>query len=316
MPSFNGEQVSADDLVDLYFHEMGREPLLSAEEEARLAQAIESGQAAAQRLAKEDAFETDRESWQRTWEAGEAARSRLIQANTRLVVSIAKRYRNRGLPFLDLIQEGNLGLMTAVDKFDYRLGHRFSTYATWWIRQAVSRALDSQRNTVRIPIHWMEHIGRLHQATQELAQREGREPTIEEIADHVTMPAEQVRALLLANCQPAHLDQPSKAGSDDNLGEFIEDLDAPEPAEVVAGSMLIEEIDQALEKLGPREAQILRLRYGLQDGEPHTLEEVGEMFGISRERIRQVEKEALKKLRRSKLAGYSTGVKYQVSGVR
>lgn len=304
-PLFDLSNVPIDDSVGLYFREMGQQQLLSAEEEVQLAMEIEAGRAAEERLASgtvTDPNEIDRLVNVR--EIGDAARAHLIRANTRLVVSIAKKYRGRGLQFLDLIQEGNVGLMKAVEKYDYRRGNRFSTYATWWIRQAVTRALANHGRTIRIPAHLGGRISKLYQVAQELEQEYGRQPTAEEIAENMDLPADRVRWMLRTSRQPAHLERPVGDESDAELGDFIEDIEAPAPAETVAQTMLTEEIGDILDQLTPREARILRLRYGLQDGESRTLKEVGEMFGLSRERIRQLEKEALRKLRHPNFAGH------------
>ncbi|HUS95038.1 MAG TPA: sigma-70 family RNA polymerase sigma factor [Patescibacteria group bacterium] len=303
-PIFDLSNVPIDDSVGLYFREMGQQQLLSADEEVQLAKEIEAG-----RLADEviDSDEFIEEEWGEYWrikEIGDAARAHLIRANTRLVVSIAKKYRGRGLQFLDLIQEGNVGLMKAVEKYDYRRGNRFSTYATWWIRQAVTRALANHGRTIRIPAHLGGRISKLYQVAQELEQDLGRQPSAEEIAEHMDLPADRVRWMLRTSRQPVHLERPVGDESDAELGDFIEDVELPQPAETVAQNMLTEEIGDILDQLTPREARILRLRYGLQDGESRTLKEVGEMFGLSRERIRQLEKEALRKLRHPNFAGH------------
>ncbi len=305
-PLFDLSNVPIDDSVGLYFREMGQQSLLSAEEEVTLAKEIEAGNEAAAAL-ESDEYELsldERDELARVHEIGEAARAHLIRANTRLVVSIAKKYRGRGLQFLDLIREGNVGLMKAVEKYDYRRGNRFSTYATWWIRQAVTRALANHGRTIRIPAHLGGRISKLYQVAQELEQEYGRQPTAEEIAKTMDLPAERVRWMLRTSRQPVHLERPVGDESDAELGDFIEDIDAPPPAEAVANKMLTEEIGDILDQLTPREARILRLRYGLQDGESRTLKEVGEMFGLSRERIRQLEKEALRKLRHPNFAGH------------
>jgi RNA polymerase primary sigma factor len=304
-PLFDLSNVPIDDSVGLYFREMGQQDLLTAEEEVQLAKEIEAGREAADRLesGEEMSFD-DRDDLWLIKERGDAARAHLIRANTRLVVSIAKKYRGRGLQFLDLIQEGNVGLMKAVEKYDYRRGNRFSTYATWWIRQAVTRALANHGRTIRIPAHLGGRISKLYQVAQELEQQYGRQPTAEEIAAEMDLPADRVRWMLRTSRQPVHLERPVGDESDAELGDFIEDSEAPPPAEMVAQTMLTEEISEILDQLTPREARILRLRYGLQDGESRTLKEVGEMFGLSRERIRQLEKEALRKLRHPNFAGH------------
>jgi RNA polymerase primary sigma factor len=304
-PLFDLSNVPIDDSVGLYFREMGQQDLLTAEEEVQLAKEIEAGREAADRLdgGEELGWDEHDELWVLK-ERGDAARAHLIRANTRLVVSIAKKYRGRGLQFLDLIQEGNVGLMKAVEKYDYRRGNRFSTYATWWIRQAVTRALANHGRTIRIPAHLGGRISKLYQVAQELEQQYGRQPTAEEIAAEMDLPADRVRWMLRTSRQPVHLERPVGDESDAELGDFIEDSEAPPPAEMVAQTMLTEEISEILDQLTPREARILRLRYGLQDGESRTLKEVGEMFGLSRERIRQLEKEALRKLRHPNFAGH------------
>jgi RNA polymerase primary sigma factor len=304
-PLFDLSSVPIDDSVGLYFREMGQQQLLSAEEEVNLAMEIEAGREAEVQL--EEALElsdNELDELSRLKEVGDAARAHLIRANTRLVVSIAKKYRGRGLQFLDLIQEGNVGLMKAVEKYDYRRGNRFSTYATWWIRQAVTRALANHGRTIRIPAHLGGRISKLYQVAQELEQEYGRQPTAEEIAENMELPADRVRWMLRTSRQPVHLERPVGDESDAELGDFIEDIEMPQPAETVAQNMLTEEIGEILDQLTPREARILRLRYGLQDGESRTLKEVGEMFGLSRERIRQLEKEALRKLRHPNFAGH------------
>jgi RNA polymerase primary sigma factor len=304
-PLFDLSSVPIDDSVGLYFREMGQQQLLSADEEVQLAMEIEAGREAEQHLKEAPELENGAlDDLLRMKEIGDAARAHLIRANTRLVVSIAKKYRGRGLQFLDLIQEGNVGLMKAVEKYDYRRGNRFSTYATWWIRQAVTRALANHGRTIRIPAHLGGRISKLYQVAQELEQEYGRQPTAEEIAENMELPADRVRWMLRTSRQPVHLERPVGDESDAELGDFIEDIEMPQPAETVAQNMLTEEIGEILDQLTPREARILRLRYGLQDGESRTLKEVGEMFGLSRERIRQLEKEALRKLRHPNFAGH------------
>ena len=304
-PLFDLSNVPIDDSVGLYFREMGQQSLLTADEEVNLAMEIEAGRAAEEALAGIEPLTDDElDELANVKAIGDAARAHLIRANTRLVVSIAKKYRGRGLQFLDLIQEGNVGLMKAVEKYDYRRGNRFSTYATWWIRQAVTRALANHGRTIRIPAHLGGRISKLYQVAQELEQEYGRQPTAEEIAETMELPAERVRWMLRTSRQPVHLERPVGDESDAELGDFIEDIEAPPPAEMVANNMLTEELGDILDQLTPREARILRLRYGLQDGESRTLKEVGEMFGLSRERIRQLEKEALRKLRHPNFAGH------------
>ena len=303
-PLFDLSNVPIDDSVGLYFREMGQQQLLTAEEEVHLAMEIEAGRDAMENLHGNSLSLEERDLLANVKETGDAARAHLIRANTRLVVSIAKKYRGRGLQFLDLIQEGNVGLMKAVEKYDYRRGNRFSTYATWWIRQAVTRALANHGRTIRIPAHLGGRISKLYQIAQELEQEYGRQPTAEEIAQFMELPADRVRWMLRTSRQPVHLERPVGDESDAELGDFIEDVEAPPPAEAVAQQMLTEELGDILDQLTPREARILRLRYGLQDGESRTLKEVGEMFGLSRERIRQLEKEALRKLRHPNFAGH------------
>jgi RNA polymerase primary sigma factor len=303
-PNFDLTTVPIDDSVGLYFREMGQQSLLSAEQEVTLAKRIENGKAVALEMEKEPATRLNLDDAYHAIELGKAARAHLIRANTRLVVSVAKKYRGRGLPFLDLIQEGNVGLIKAVEKYDYRRGNRFSTYATWWIRQAVTRALANHGRTIRIPAHLGGRISKLYQIAQEMEQDLGRQPTPEEIAKAMDMAPERVRWMLRTSRQPVHLERPVGDDSDAELGDFIEDEDMPPPYESVAQTLLAEDLSEILNRLTPREARILRLRYGLQDGESRTLKEVGEMFGLSRERIRQLEKEALRKLRQPNYAGH------------
>jgi RNA polymerase primary sigma factor len=263
--------VSIDDPVRMYLKEIGRVPLLTAEEEVMLAKAIEAGD--------------------------EDARRRLAEANLRLVVSIAKRYVGRGMQFLDLIQEGNLGLIKAVEKFDYRKGYKFSTYATWWIRQAITRAIADQARTIRIPVHMVETINKLIRVQRQLLQTLGREPTAEEIAAEMHIPVERVREINKVAQEPVSLETPIGEEEDSHLGDFIEDEDAPAPAEAASYLLLKEQLEEVLGSLSPREAKVLRLRFGLDDGRARTLEEVGQAFGVTRERIRQIEAKALRKLR-------------------
>jgi RNA polymerase primary sigma factor len=265
------EGVSIDDPVRMYLKEIGKVPLLTQAQEVALAQRMEKGD--------------------------EEAKRRLIEANLRLVVSIAKKYVGRGMLFLDLIQEGNLGLIRAVEKFDYRKGFKFSTYATWWIRQAITRALADQARTIRIPVHMVETINKLVRVSRQLLQELGREPNPEEIAEAMGLPVERVREINKIAQEPISLETPIGEEEDSHLGDFIEDHDALAPAEAASFTMLKEQLDGVLETLTPRERKVLKLRFGLDDGRPRTLEEVGREFGVTRERIRQIEAKALRKLR-------------------
>ncbi len=295
--------VSADDPVGLYFRQMAQEPLLNASEEVDLAKRIEMGKLAHERLEAEDDLSTsERAKLISHIEQAQEAREHLGRANTRLVVSIAKRYMGQGLPFPDLIQEGNVGLMRAVDKYDYTRGNRFSTYATWWIRQAITRALAQKTRTIRIPLHMTERIRQMYRTAQILEQELGRRPTPEEIAKEMDIPTENVRSMMDASQHAIALERPVGDDGDSEFGDFIEDQDTPEPAEAAAHHLLQETIEEVLSELTPRQAHILRLRFGLGGGEQHTLEEIANKFGLSRERIRQLEKEALRRLRHPRLA--------------
>ena len=265
------EGVGIDDPVRMYLKEIGRVPLLSAQEEIQLAKRMEAGD--------------------------EEAKRRLAEANLRLVVSIAKRYVGRGMLFLDLIQEGNLGLIKAVEKFDYIKGFKFSTYATWWIRQAITRAIADQARTIRIPVHMVETINKLIRVSRQLLQELGREPAPEEIAKVMDIPVERVREIMKIAQEPVSLETPIGEEEDSHLGDFIPDDDAPAPAEAASFILLKEQLEEVLETLTPREEKVLRLRFGLDDGRTRTLEEVGQEFGVTRERIRQIEAKALRKLR-------------------
>jgi RNA polymerase primary sigma factor len=299
--------VSADDPVGLYFRQMAQEPLLTAQEEIELAKRIEMGKLARDTLYR---IAGSREAYSEAWIAhlerlildGQAAREHLGRANTRLVVSIAKRYMGQGLPFPDLIQEGNVGLMRAVDKYDYKRGNRFSTYATWWIRQAITRALAQKTRTIRIPLHMTERIRQMYRTAQNLEQSLGRRPAPEEIALEMDLPAEAVRAMMDASQHAIALERPVGDDGDSEFGDFIEDQDSPSPVESATQHLLQETIEEVLSELTPRQSHILRLRFGLGGGEPHTLEEIANKFGLSRERIRQLEKEALRRLRHPRLA--------------
>ncbi|TCL61540.1 RNA polymerase primary sigma factor [Hydrogenispora ethanolica] len=265
------EGIALDDPVRMYLKEIGRVPLLNANEEIELARKVESGD--------------------------ENAKRRLAEANLRLVVSIAKRYVGRGMLFLDLIQEGNLGLIKAVEKFDYRKGYKFSTYATWWIRQAITRAIADQARTIRIPVHMVETINKLIRVSRQLLQALGREPSAEEIAEEMEMSPERVREIIKIAQEPVSLETPIGEEEDSHLGDFIEDQDAPAPAEAASFRLLKEQLEDVLNTLTPREEKVLRLRFGLDDGRARTLEEVGQIFNVTRERIRQIEAKALRKLR-------------------
>ena len=301
--------VAVDDPVRMYLKEIGKVPLLSAEEEMDLAQAMEAGNRIKaeiadleRRLAKKET-KTNRAKLEKLQqkmdivEKGEAAKSKLCEANLRLVVSIAKRYVGRGMLFLDLIQEGNLGLIKAVDKVDWRKGFKFSTYATWWIRQAITRSIADQARTIRIPVHMVETINKQIRITRQLVQEYGRDPSPEEIAAEMDIPVEKVREISKIAQEPVSLETPIGEEEDSHLGDFIPDEDVPSPAEAAAFSMLKEQLMEVLNTLTDREQQVLRLRFGLDDGRARTLEEVGQQFNVTRERIRQIEAKALRKLR-------------------
>jgi RNA polymerase primary sigma factor len=294
---FDLSGVSSDDTVGLYLKEMARVPLLTTEEEVRLAKQLELGHYAALSLSKNGANAQQRRELEQIIEQGKAAREHLIKANTRLVVSIAKKYMGRGVPFLDLIQEGNLGLMKAVEKFDYHRGYRFSTYATWWIRQTITRAIADQGRTIRVPVHMSDSIRRLYKAARRLEQENGHKPTPEEIAVELDMEPRKVQWMLRVSWRPLSLERPVGEEEDSELGSFIEDDSAPTPPQTAYQSLLREKVEEVLATLTPREARILRLRFGLQNGRSYTLEEVGQKFGLTRERIRQIEGKALRRLR-------------------
>ncbi len=298
--------VSADDPVGLYFRQMAQEPLLTALEEIELAKRIEMGKQARDSMTRAGTREIYNDGWvahmDRLIYDGQAAREHLGRANTRLVVSIAKRYMGQGLPFPDLIQEGNVGLMRAVDKYDYKRGNRFSTYATWWIRQAITRALAQKTRTIRIPLHMTERIRQMYRTAQSLEQSMGRRPSPEEIAAEMELPADSIRSMMDASQHAIALERPVGDDGDSEFGDFIEDQDSPSPVEAATQHLLQETIEEVLSELTPRQSHILRLRFGLGGGEPHTLEEIANKFGLSRERIRQLEKEALRRLRHPRLA--------------
>jgi RNA polymerase primary sigma factor len=293
------EQVQSDDTVGLYLKEMSRVPLLTLEEEQFLAKRIEAGRAAKMELAKsENDFSAERKDQMRVLiKDGEQAWEHLVKANTRLVVSVAKRYMERGVPFLDLIQEGNLGLMKAVEKFDYTRGYRFSTYATWWIRQSITRSIADQGRTIRIPVHMIDRIRELYKVSHSLEQKLGRKPVVEEIAEEMELDVRKVQWMMRVSWIPISLETPVGDEEDSELGMFVEDEDTPSPMEATYKLMLRDKIDEVLNTLSPREARILRLRFGLESGRVYTLEEVGEKFGLTRERIRQIEGKALRQLR-------------------
>ena len=282
------EGLSLDDPVRMYLKEIGRVPLLSMEQEKSLAMRIEAGELEARRNGSADWTLVD---------SGEEAKRQLTEANLRLVVSIAKKYVGRGMLFLDLIQEGNLGLIRAVEKFDYRKGYKFSTYATWWIRQAITRALADQARTIRIPVHMVETINRLIKVSRQLLQELGREPSVEEIAEAMSLTPEKVREVMKISQEPISLETPIGEEEDSHLGDFIEDQEAVAPAEAASVMLLKEKMQDVLQNLTERERKVLVLRFGLEDGHQRTLEEVGQEFGVTRERIRQIEAKALRKLR-------------------
>ena len=290
------------DPVRMYLKEIGKVPLLTAAEEIDLAMKIEAGVAATAELdkAEEEGIELERRERRRLSrieQVGLDAKQQLIEANLRLVVSIAKRYVGRGMLFLDLIQEGNLGLIRAVEKFDYHKGFKFSTYATWWIRQAITRAIADQARTIRIPVHMVETINKLIRVSRQLLQQLGREPLPEEIAKEMDIDVNRVREIMKIAQEPVSLETPIGEEEDSNLGDFIEDQDAPAPADAASFMLLKEQLEEVLDTLTPREEKVLRLRFGLDDGRARTLEEVGQNFGVTRERIRQIEAKALRKLR-------------------
>jgi len=289
--------VESDNTISLYLREVGQVPLLSAEEETELAIRLEKGKEAAVALSEGVTNPEERADLEHLVCLGEEARERLIKSNSRLVISIAKKYMGQGVPLLDLIQEGNLGLMRAVDKFDYRRGYKFSTYATWWIRQAITRAIADQGRTIRVPVHMSDRIRRLYRTSQDLEQTLGREPTPQEIAENMDVPLSKVRWMLRIARHPISLEKPVGDESGSELANFIEDEETPTPTESAAYELLKKELEEALATISPREARILRLRFGLQDGRTHTLEELGQKFGLTRERIRQIEGDALRRLR-------------------
>ena len=303
------EGVSVEDPVRMYLKEIGKVPLLSADEEIELAQNMEDGAVAIEKInvlkgrldgaSEEEKAEIKEEikTLQRDVDKGADAKKRLAEANLRLVVSIAKRYVGRGMLFLDLIQEGNLGLIKAVEKFDYKKGYKFSTYATWWIRQAITRAIADQARTIRIPVHMVETINKLIRVSRQLLQELGREPSPEEIAKEMSMPVDRVREILKISQEPVSLETPIGEEEDSHLGDFIKNDNVPVPADAAAFTLLKEQLEEVLGTLTEREQKVLTLRFGLEDGRARTLEEVGKEFNVTRERIRQIEAKALRKLR-------------------
>lgn len=300
--------IDTDDTIGLYLKEVSRVPLLTAEEEVDLAQRIERGRMAREELARTNVSNRRRMELRRLIEDGWAAREHLITANSRLVISVAKKYMGRGVPFLDLIQEGNIGLIRATKKFDYRRGHKFSTYATWWIRQAVTRAIADQGRTIRVPVHMGDQINKLLRVQHQLTQRLGREPTVEELAESLDVSPKKVENMIQVARRPLSLETPTDDEEDSVLGDFIEDDEAPAPDETATYNLLREHLEDVLDTLPPREVRILQLRYGLLDGQAYTLEEVGRKMGVTRERVRQIEAQALSRLRhpsvRRKLRDY------------
>ena len=287
-------QIDADDSVGLYLKEVGRVPLLTAEQEVSLSKRIERGRKARESMA---AGNGNRANLRLFIEDGWAAREHLITANSRLVISVAKKYMGRGVPFLDLIQEGNIGLIRAAKKFDYRRGHKFSTYATWWIRQAVTRAIADQGRTIRVPVHMGDQINRLLRTSHQLTQLLGRDPTTQELADSLRVTPKKVENMIQVARRPISLETPTDEEEDSILSDFIQDDESPAPTDVVTNSLLREQLRDVLHTLPPREVRILQLRYGLHDGQSYTLEEVGRKMGVTRERVRQIEAQALSRLR-------------------
>jgi len=300
--------IDTDDTIGLYLKEVSRVPLLTAEEEVELAQRIERGRIAREELARGNASQRRRLELRKLIEDGWAAREHLITANSRLVISVAKKYMGRGVPFLDLIQEGNIGLIRATKKFDYRRGHKFSTYATWWIRQAVTRAIADQGRTIRVPVHMGDQINKLLRVQHQLTQRLGREPSVEELANALEVPPKKVENMIQVARRPLSLETPTDDEEDSVLGDFIEDDEAAPPDDTATYNLLREHLSEVLNSLPPREVRILQLRYGLLDGQAYTLEEVGRKMGVTRERVRQIEAQALSRLRhpsiRRKLRDY------------
>jgi len=291
------DAIRVDDSIGLYLKEIGQVPLLTREEEISLAKRMEVGKKARARLRGDSLSQVERARLEAVAQDGLRAREHLVRANSRLVVSVAKKYMGRGVPFIDLIQEGNIGLIRAAKKFDYTMGNKFSTYATWWIRQAVTRAIADQSRTIRIPVHMGDQINKLLRTTHRLTQELGREPTPEEMAGALDLATEKVENMLQVARRPLSLELPIDEEGDSELGDFIENDEAAAPADVVSSSILRDLLQDVLEDLPPREVRILQMRYGLIDGETYTLEEVGQKLGVTRERIRQIEVQALSRLR-------------------
>ncbi len=289
--------IDTDDSIGLYLKEVGRVPLLTAEQEVELAQRIERGRLGREELAKGNVRPRRRQELQLFIEDGWAAREHLITANSRLVISVAKKYMGRGVPFLDLIQEGNIGLIRAAKKFDYHRGHKFSTYATWWIRQAVTRAIADQGRTIRVPVHMGDQINKLLRIQHQLTQRLGRDPTVEELADALEINPQKIENMIQVARRPLSLELPTDDEEDSVLGDFIKDEEVSAPDDSATYNLLREHLDIVLDGLPPREVRILQLRYGLTDGQAYTLEEVGRKMGVTRERVRQIEAQALSRLR-------------------
>lgn len=289
--------VDTDDSVGLYFREVGGVPLLTAQEEVEIAKRIERGRLAREKLAQDSMSRKKRAELQVSIEDGWAAREHLITANSRLVISVAKKYLGRGVPFLDLIQEGNIGLIRAAKKFDYRRGHKFSTYATWWIRQAVTRAIADQGRTIRVPVHMGDQINKMLRVSHQLTQKLGHTPSSEDLAEALEISPRKAEDLMKVSRRPLSLEMPTDDDSDSILGDFIQDVESPAPVEIATQNLLKENLSEALSTLPPREVRILQLRYGLLDGRSYTLEEVGRKMGVTRERVRQIEAQALTRLR-------------------
>ncbi len=302
------KHIDTDDTIGLYLKEVSRVPLLTAEEEVQLAQRIERGRMAREELARGKVNNKRKTELRLLIEDGWAAREHLITANSRLVISVAKKYMGRGVPFLDLIQEGNIGLIRATKKFDYRRGHKFSTYATWWIRQAVTRAIADQGRTIRVPVHMGDQINKLLRTQHQLTQKLGRDPSIEELAEALDVIPKKVENMIKVSRRPLSLETPTDNEDDSVLGDFIEDNEIPAPDVTATYNLLREHLEAVMDTLPPREVRILQLRYGLLDGQAYTLEEVGRKMGVTRERVRQIEAQALSRLRhptiRRKLRDY------------